>query len=91
MPKASANIRPGHDRSASMTSASQNPAASTTSLVRTASTVQGTTVYHPVIARRECPTLAPIVGTKVDDDPLSQIHFREREIITICKEGTPFF
>jgi hypothetical protein len=31
--------------------------------------------------------LAPIVNVRVDDDPLCQIHFREREIITTCKEG----
>ena len=86
MPKANATVRPGHDRTASINSTT-NPAASTTSLARTTSTVQGSTVYHPVIARRECPTLAPIVGGMVDDDPLCQIHFREREIITTCKEG----
>jgi WD40 repeat protein len=74
-----------HDRAGSMTST--NPAASTTSLVRTASTIQGITTYHPVIPRRECPTLAPIVGGRVDDDPLCQIHFREREVVTTCKEG----
>jgi catabolite repression protein CreC len=73
-----------HDRSLSMSST--NPAASTLSLARVAS-VQGATIYHPVIPRRDCATLAPIVGTKIDDDALCQIHFREREIVTTCKEG----
>ena len=84
MPKAP--LQKGHDRAGSLTS-NNNPAASTTSLVRTGSAVQGATIYHPVIPRRECPALAPIVGTKVDDDPLCQIHFREHEIVTTCKEG----
>lgn len=75
-----------HDRSASV--ASTNAAASTTSLVRTVSTMQGTTTYHPIVPRRECATLAPIAGGKVDDDPLCQIHFRMKEIVTTCKEGT---
>jgi len=89
MPKQMGNVR--MDRTLSVVSASGNPAASTTSLVRTASTtVQGQTTYHPVIPRRECPTLAPIVGSRVDDDPLCQIHFREKEIITTCKEGISF-
>jgi hypothetical protein len=85
MPKQTVSARPGHDRGGSV--ASTNPAASTTSLVRTPSTVLGVTTYHPIIPRRECPTLAPIVGGKVDEDPLCEIHFREREIITICEEG----
>jgi catabolite repression protein CreC len=86
MPKSTGKL--GHDRSASITST--NFAASTTSLVRTASTIQGVTTYHPIIPRRECPTLAPIVGGKVDDDPLCEIHFREKEIVTTCKEGMIF-
>jgi WD40 repeat protein len=84
MPKQSV-IRPGHDRQGSITSS--NPAASSISLVRTASTIQGVTTYHPVVPRRECPTLSPLVGGRVDDDPLCQIHFREREVVTTCKEG----
>jgi catabolite repression protein CreC len=83
MPKQSGTGK--HDRSASITST--NPAASTTSLVRTVSTMQGTTTYHPIVPRKECAILAPIVGGKVDDDPLCQIHFREKEIVTTCKEG----
>ena len=88
MPKQVVNARPGggHDRAVSTNSI--NPAASTTSLVRTASTVQGVTTYHPIVPRRECPMLAPIAGGKVDNDPLCQIHFREREVITTCREGT---
>jgi len=90
MPKQMGNVR--MDRTLSVVSGSGNPAASTTSLVRIASTtVQGQTTYHPVIPRRECPTLAPIVGSRVDDDPLCQIHFREKEIITTCKEGISSF
>lgn len=85
MPKQAVNARPGHDRAGSLSST--NPAASTTSLVRTASTVQGVTTYHPIVPRRECPMLAPIAGGKVDNDPLCQIHFREREIVTTCREG----
>jgi catabolite repression protein CreC len=89
MPKQVGSPRPtgsGHDRTLSISS--MNPAASSTSLVRSMSTIQGTTVYHPIVPRRECPTLAPIVGSKIDDDPLCQIHFREREIVTTCKEGS---
>jgi catabolite repression protein CreC len=86
MPKQVTSPRPGHDRSLSMSSTS-NPAASSTSLVRSSSTALGATVYHPLVPRRECPMLAPIVGTRADDDPLCQIHFREREIVTTCKEG----
>lgn len=84
MPKQ--NTRPGHDRSGSVTSTT-NPAASSTSLVRTASTIQGVTTYHPIVPRRECPTLAPIMERRIDDDPLVQIHFREKEVVTTCKEG----
>lgn len=88
MPKLNVNTRPTHDRSASIASGTNNPAASTTSLVRTASTVQGTTMYHPVVPRRECPMLSPIAGGIVDIDPLCQIHFRDREIVITCKGGT---
>jgi catabolite repression protein CreC len=86
MPKQVGNAKPSHDRTGSVTS-STNPAASMTSLVRTAGTIQGVTVYHPVIPRRECPMLAPIARRRVDNDPLCQIHFGEREIVTTCKEG----
>lgn len=85
LPKQPVAGRPQHDRAGSLTS--NNPAASTTSLVKTASAVHGATIYHPIIPRRECPTLAPIVGTKVDEDPLCQIHFREHEVVTTCKDG----
>jgi len=85
MPKQVVTTRPGHDRVGSITST--NPTASTTSLGRASSMMQGVTIYHPVIPRRECPTLAPIVRSKVDEDPLCQIHFREREIVTTCKGG----
>ena len=86
MPKQPTTTRPGHDRSGSLSSPT-NPTASSVSLVRTGSTVYGPTTYHPVIPRRECPMLSPIVNSRVDDDPLCQIHFREREIVTTCREG----
>jgi catabolite repression protein CreC len=75
-----------HDRTGSVPNS--NPATSTVSLVRIASTPPEYTVYHPIVPRRECSTLSPVVATKVDDDPLCEIHFREREIITTCNEGT---
>ena len=63
MPKQVVNARPGHDRAGSIT-LRQIQLRSTTSLVRTASTIQGVTTYHPIIPRRECPMLAPIAGRK---------------------------
>ena len=88
IPKQAPNVRQHHDKTAGVST--NNPVASTTSLARAAS-LHGTTTYHPVVPRRECPTLAPIVGAIVDEDVLCQIHFREREIITTCKEGKVTF